>query len=78
MQVFGLDERLGMSALGLYPMGAIWLNSTGVLRRFNGVGVFAVEVVVAVAWFAAGLGVAALVERRRARRRSAPTGAPTG
>ncbi|WP_053643172.1 hypothetical protein [Streptomyces sp. XY431] len=74
MQVFGLDERLGMSALGLYPMGAIWLNSTGVLRRFSGVGVFAVEVVVAAAWTAMGFGVAALVERWRARRQSAPTG----
>ncbi len=78
MQVFGLDERLGMSALGLYPMGAIWLNSTGVLRRFSGVGVFAVEVVVAAACTTIGFGVAALVERWRARRRSAPTGAPTG
>ncbi|MFD4906276.1 hypothetical protein [Kitasatospora purpeofusca] len=77
MQVFGLDERLGMSALGLYPMGAIWLNSTGVLRRFNGVGVFAVEVVVAAAYTTAGFGVAALVERWRARRRSAPTDTPS-
>ncbi|MEK2490226.1 hypothetical protein WN990_11720 [Kitasatospora purpeofusca] len=78
MQVFGLDERLGTSALGLYPMGAIWLNSTGVLRRFNGVGVFAVEVVVAAVCTAIAFGVAALVERRRARRRPTPTGAPTG
>nr|BEK70566.1 hypothetical protein KPHV_77930 [Kitasatospora purpeofusca] len=59
-------------------MGAVWLNSTGVLRRFSGVGVFVVELVAAAAWFAAGLGVAALVERRRARQRSAPTGPPTG
>ncbi|MFD9061887.1 hypothetical protein ACFVZ3_10230 [Kitasatospora purpeofusca] len=78
MQVFGLDERLGLSILGLYPMAAIWLNSTGVPRRFSGVGVFVVELVAAAAWFAAGLGVAALVERRRARQRSAPTGPPTG
>ncbi|MFB7673456.1 hypothetical protein ACFC26_18810 [Kitasatospora purpeofusca] len=78
MQVFGLDERLGMSALGLYPMGAIWLNTSGVLRRFDGVGVFAVEVVGAAAWTALGFGVAALVERWRARRQSAPTGPPTG
>ncbi|MEV0187153.1 hypothetical protein AB0I39_01280 [Kitasatospora purpeofusca] len=77
-QVFGLDERLGLSALALYPMGAIWLNSTGVLRRFNGVGVFAVEVVGAAAWTALGFGVATLVERRRARQQSAPPGSPTG
>ncbi|MFE6748660.1 hypothetical protein ACFVGM_22615 [Kitasatospora purpeofusca] len=77
-QVFGPDERLGLSALGLYPMGAIWLNSTGVLRRFNGVGVFAVEVVGAAAWTALGAGVATLVERRRARQQSAPTGSPAG
>ncbi|WP_328953004.1 hypothetical protein [Kitasatospora purpeofusca] len=77
MQVFGLDERLGMSALGLYPMGAIWLNSTGVLRRFSGGGVSVVEVVVAVAWTATGFGVATLVERRRARQQSAPKDSPT-
>ncbi|WP_043475737.1 hypothetical protein [Kitasatospora sp. MBT66] len=77
-QVFGPDERLGLSALGLYPMGAIWLNSTGVLLRFSGVAVFAVEVVGAAAWTALGFGVATLVERRRARQQSAPTGAPIG
>lgn len=77
-QVFGPDERLGMSALALYPMGAIWLNSTGVLLRFNGVGVFAVEVVLAAAYTAMGFGVAVLVERRRARQQSAPTGSPAG
>ncbi|MFB8236962.1 hypothetical protein ACFC58_10475 [Kitasatospora purpeofusca] len=76
-QVFGPDERLGLSALGLYPMGAIWLNSTGVLRRFNGVGVFAVEVVVAAAYTAMGFGVATLVERWRARQQPTPTGPPT-
>ncbi|MGY0465885.1 hypothetical protein ACW14Y_37340 [Kitasatospora sp. cg17-2] len=58
-------------------MAAIWLNSTGVLRRFSGMGVFAVEVVVAAAYATAGFGVAALVERWRARQRSAPTGTPS-
>ncbi len=70
--VLGPLERVALSALALYPMGVIWLNTTGALRRFNGVAVFAVEVVGAAGYAAAGFGLATLVERWRKRRRRAP------
>ncbi|MER7706804.1 hypothetical protein ABTX81_28390 [Kitasatospora sp. NPDC097605] len=70
VQVFDPGQRFVLSGLVLWPMFVIWLNTVNAHRRFDGVGVFAAEVVAAAVFTAAVFGVRTLRERRRLRRQT--------